>query len=185
MERGLMATHGHNLYNELLHVPLVMKFPKGKWSKTFINDPVGLADLLPTVLDYLEISPPKQIQGISLIKAIKNGGVDSSLTKRIIFSERGWATDLGLEVSAQTLTEKYYQRAKKPDEFYDISLDPKEQKNIFGTRKEKESKFQDQVKKYKRNNKTLHLLSLDQQPSGTVDMDEELEDQLRALGYLH
>lgn len=189
MERGLMAAHGHTLYNELLHVPLVMKFPKGKWSKTFINDPVGLADLLPTVLDYLEISPPKHIQGISLIKAIKNGGVDSSLTKRIIFSERELrelgGTDLKMETSAQTLSEKYYQRVNKPDEFYDISLDPEEQKNIFGTRKERESNLQDQVKKYRRKNKTLHLLSLDQQPPSTVDMDEELEDQLRALGYLH
>ena len=121
-----------------------------------------------------------------MIKAIKNGGVDSSLTKRTIFSERVMGDkDLRMEVSAQTRIEKYYQRVNKPDEFYDISLDPKEQKNIFGTRKEKALKFQDQVKKYRRKNKALHLLSLDQQPPSTVDMDEELEDQLRALGYLH
>lgn len=186
MEHGRLARHGHTLYNELLFVPLIIKFPKGKWGGTVINDPVESVDIMPTVLDFLETPSPKHIQGISLLNAIKNGGSPSTpaVKKRSVFSER-LIQGSDLEVSVQTLTEKYYHRVVQSDEFYDISKDPLEQKNISGTRKNSELIFQNRIKSFKRKNKNLYSLSSGSSDAIQPEMDKETEDQLRALGYLH
>jgi len=186
MEHGQLARHGLTLYNELLFVPLIIKFPHGKWGGTVINDPVESVDIMPTVLDFLETPGPKHVQGISLLNTIKNGGslVTPAAKKRSVFSER-LIQGSELEVSVQTLTEKYYHRVVQSDEFYDISKDPLEQKNISGTRKNSEFIFQNRIKIFKRKNKNLYSLSSGPSDAIQPEMDKETEDQLRALGYLH
>jgi len=42
--------HGRTLYEELLHVPLLIKYPGSKWAGTRVDERVSLLDLLPTLL---------------------------------------------------------------------------------------------------------------------------------------
>ena len=59
--------HGHTLYEEMIHVPLVIKLPEQYAGGTRVGDPVSTVDIMPTILDFLEIVPKKnQMQGISL-----------------------------------------------------------------------------------------------------------------------
>ncbi|MEE8311566.1 MAG: sulfatase [Candidatus Binatia bacterium] len=45
--------HGHTLYDELLHVPLLVRFP-GAWrGGTRVTTPVGTVDVLPSIVDVL------------------------------------------------------------------------------------------------------------------------------------
>ena len=58
--------HGKTLYQEVLHVPLIMSFPRRLMGPKIITDPVSTLDVLPTVLDMLDISLPDKTAGISL-----------------------------------------------------------------------------------------------------------------------
>jgi len=49
--------HTKKLYQELIHVPLMIKFP-GNNNKKTINDSVELIDLMPTIIDYMGFSIP-------------------------------------------------------------------------------------------------------------------------------
>jgi len=58
--------HGHTLYNELVRIPLVLKIPG--LNKGTCRNKVQLIDIYPTILDLLEIEPPCQMDGISLLR---------------------------------------------------------------------------------------------------------------------
>ncbi len=60
--------HGHSLYNELLHVPLVLA--GGKIKPKEINRPVSLVDIFPTILDRVGVRVPSSlsIAGKHLLK---------------------------------------------------------------------------------------------------------------------
>ena len=42
--------HDQSLYQELVHIPFMVRFPGGEYAGTRIDDPASLVDLLPTVL---------------------------------------------------------------------------------------------------------------------------------------
>jgi arylsulfatase A-like enzyme len=66
-DHGLIG-HGHSVYDELIHVPLIIKIP-GAENKV-VDDQVELIDIFPTVLDILGISIPNQLEGKSLTRLI-------------------------------------------------------------------------------------------------------------------
>jgi len=45
--------HEQSVYNELLRVPLIIRFPAGKFGGQRIMEPVSLVDIMPTILDYI------------------------------------------------------------------------------------------------------------------------------------
>ena len=64
-------THGHAPYEELIHVPMVMKFPKSKYAGQRVNQLVSLLDIFPTVTmaSNLIINPTDHrfVQGMNLL----------------------------------------------------------------------------------------------------------------------
>jgi len=52
LERGRVG-HGWSLYEEQLRVPMIVKYPMGKFAGTRRHDPVSHADLAPTVADVV------------------------------------------------------------------------------------------------------------------------------------
>ena len=71
MEHGGMG-HGTTLYQELLHVPLIIVHKGNSDIKeSVINSKVRNIDIFPTILDILDISPVADIDGISLLPLIK------------------------------------------------------------------------------------------------------------------
>lgn len=70
--------HGHSLYNELIKVPLIIKFPGSKFKNLNIEDNVGIIDVLPTLLDYLDIEQKGKIDGISLMPLIRGSATPAA-----------------------------------------------------------------------------------------------------------
>jgi arylsulfatase A-like enzyme len=60
------AYHGHTLYNELLHVPLVWYDPALARRGVRVVDPVSLVDIVPTVLARLGLPPAADLDGIDV-----------------------------------------------------------------------------------------------------------------------
>lgn len=76
--------HGKFLFDELLRVPLMVKFPKQQYKGTVVDDLVGLIDIVPTICDFLGIDTKNYIhQGKSLLK-IMNSGQNK---RRFLFSQ--------------------------------------------------------------------------------------------------
>src|SRR5262249_1324620 len=62
--------HGHTLYDELLHVPLIIHGPGIESQR--IDTPVSLLDVVPTILDLLGQPVPKEVVGRSLMPLVRH-----------------------------------------------------------------------------------------------------------------
>jgi Sulfatase/Domain of unknown function (DUF5666) len=69
-DHGAMLAHGRTLYRELLHVPLIVKFPDGAFAGRHVGEPVELIDVVPTLLDLLG-RPPLAVSGKSLLPLLR------------------------------------------------------------------------------------------------------------------
>ncbi|MFO0752365.1 MAG: sulfatase-like hydrolase/transferase [Thermodesulfovibrionales bacterium] len=67
--------HAENLYQSLLHVPLMIKFPK-QTSRVNVEDHVRTIDLFPTLFDYVGLKTGSSTDGKSLIPALSGQEVD-------------------------------------------------------------------------------------------------------------
>jgi len=66
--------HGHNLYDELVHVPLVVFSPHMVTPQT-VRDPVSTMDIFPTVIDLLGLPrPQRSFDGVSFAPLIRESG---------------------------------------------------------------------------------------------------------------
>jgi hypothetical protein len=66
-ERELWFDHGTTAHEEQLHVPLVIRYPRGEGGGVTVDALVGLEDVMPTVLDYLGLKLPDGMDGHSLL----------------------------------------------------------------------------------------------------------------------
>ena len=66
------ATHGIFLYDATLHVPLIVAGPEIPPGKV-IGDQVRSIDLHPTVMEFLNLQPSSEAQGVSLWPVIRQG----------------------------------------------------------------------------------------------------------------
>ena len=121
--------HGFSLYNELIHVPLVIKLPKIKAGKV-IKDQVSSLDVMPTILDLLDVKMPekaaKQLRGQSLAPAFKGKSVAKD-----VYSE----TDYRQYTYKRSITTKdgwkfIYTLENKSRELYNLKKDPQELTNL-------------------------------------------------------
>src|ERR1700730_5673013 len=63
-------THGFFLYDETIHVPLLIKLPSAASAGKKIENQVGLVDVLPTILQAVKIPVPPEMQGESLLSML-------------------------------------------------------------------------------------------------------------------
>lgn len=68
--------HGHNIHQELVHVPLLVYYPKAIKGGTVVNAGVDVLDVYPTIVDALGGKRPKDLQGKSVLPLIfgEHGG---------------------------------------------------------------------------------------------------------------
>ncbi|PYX90318.1 MAG: hypothetical protein DMG68_02245, partial [Acidobacteria bacterium] len=64
------STHGVFLYDETLHVPLLLKLPADRGAGKKLEMRVGLVDVAPTILQEAGIPIPPGVQGQSLLTMI-------------------------------------------------------------------------------------------------------------------
>jgi len=117
-------THGIFLYDETIHVPLVVKLPEAHPTAKRVPAKVRLVDIAPTLLEIAAIPVPSQMQGQSLLRIAKTssggGSGDQPVYSRSDLPQRGF----GWSPLESWRAGKYlYIRAPKP-ELYDLTTDP-------------------------------------------------------------
>jgi arylsulfatase A-like enzyme/Flp pilus assembly protein TadD len=167
-------THGNFVYETTLRVPLLMKFPGGRHEGLVVEEPVGLADLGPTLAEILGAEPPKDVQGRSLLpllhgeRAPRTGILAESLYPRLHY---GWS-----EVVALRRGRLKYIDTPEP-ELYDLDSDPNETRNVASERAGTVREMRDALR-------ALEASAPEPAAIPAAALDPETERRLRALGYV-
>jgi len=112
-------SHGIFLYDEPIHVPLLVKLPEAQPAAKQVAAKVRLVDIAPTLLEIAGIPVPSQMLGQSLLRIAKSGA-DQPVYSRSDLSQRGF----GWSPLESWRAGKYlYIRAPTP-ELYDTTADP-------------------------------------------------------------
>lgn len=114
-------THGTNLYDEALHVPLIIRGPGV--APRVIDDLVSTMDVGPTILDLFGQPTPRYFMGESLVPYLL--GRSPHLTRPVLGEARLMRTLVmpnGLKVIYDTRTRQV--------ELYDLKQDPKELEDL-------------------------------------------------------
>jgi arylsulfatase A-like enzyme len=184
--------HGHQLYNESLKVPLLVKFPESRFQGTTVSKIVSLVDVVPTILEELRVDISElSLDGKSLFPVIEGKERE----------ERSFWADIGgnvlnshvpQKISTNSGTEKFILNRKYteenlsffecpppetgPVELYELIKDPGEELNIADHRA-------DLVNQLIRTIEDLYSQAR-KRKSLKPEIDEDLKEQLRALGYI-
>jgi choline-sulfatase len=120
-------THGIFLYDETIHVPLLVKLPAAQASAKKVSTKVRLVDIAPTLLEIAGASVPSQMQGQSLLRIARAASApDQPVYSRADLPQRGF----GWSPLESWRAGKYlYIRAPKP-ELYDLTVDPGATRNL-------------------------------------------------------
>lgn len=127
-----LGAHGEErsgvfLYDESIHVPLLLKLPRGQMPGTRIKNRVRLLDIAPSVLEVAGVPVSSQMQGQSLIRIAQGGAqVDLPAYTRSDIAQQAF----GCSTLESWRAGKYlYIRAPRP-ELYDLANDGAATKNL-------------------------------------------------------
>jgi arylsulfatase A-like enzyme len=186
--------HGEQLYDEVTRVPLMLwgsGIPAGKR----IPEPVGLIDVMPTILELAGVAIPGQAMGQSLVPSLASGHAPPD---RHLFSE-AW-TEKSCDryayqkpgFAVRTGTRKLI-RYRLGDvfryELYDLATDPLERSNRYAELAAESAPLQAAVDAYASDcqARAEALRTGAQAPAAPVEavpLDARQREKLRALGYL-
>lgn len=120
-EHGTVGWHSHTLYDELLHVPLVVRFPRAGFAGTRIDRQVRSLDIAPTVVAALGLDAPAAFQGIDLGALLRGEPQDELVA--VSRQDRPPGKDIeSVRTADWKLTEgKLFHLAEDPGELWDIT----------------------------------------------------------------
>ena len=116
-------THGNDLYQELIHTPLIFRVPGVK--PVWVNGLTMDLDFMPTLLDILGVDIPSTAQGKSLVPML----VDAKARVRDYqIAQKGGDNHVA---SFRNGDWKLIMKLDTPSGLYDLSSDPGETKNLI------------------------------------------------------
>jgi len=171
-ERGQLA-HGDTLNEQLVRVPLLIKWPGGMGAGEVVRTPVSLLDLAPTLLDTAGIPVPKDWQGISLRRQPSGGEPPA----RILFAQ------LPSEKQAMALDFPYkllldYSTEPPSPALYQVVTDPLEMNNLADVERGKTAQLLDLIQKHLQTTPPLTKLARQ------AVIDTRVIEELKNLGYV-
>ena len=163
-------THSYFAYNNTIHIPYIIRIPGSEGVE--INKNVAHIDIFPTICDVLDIDIPDHIQGDSLAGVMRG---EDKKDKYIYFESltpylnRDWAPLRGFIKG----NDKFIDQPIR--EFYDLSGDMSEEKNLIGEKNSGNLKYE--------LNKLISGLSNEDKLKRAGNLDPEAQKKLKSLGY--
>ena len=159
-EHKLMGHH-FCLYDTLLHVPLVIRYPELFEPGVRVSEQVQLTDLFPTILDMLDIDWDRDyIQGSNLLSKIESPGDDYAIAEcapahgvmTTMKKRSGGQFDYSVYArrlkAVRTEEFKYIWASDGLDELYNLKQDPAELTNIIDSEPEKAAELRAVLKQW-------------------------------------
>jgi choline-sulfatase len=186
--------HGIFLYDETIHVPLLLKMPAKRSGGTRVDVRVGLVDVMPTILQTLGIPAPHAVQGESLlpwmkiklkIKATTTKPADArrpsatmASADRAAYAETDYPhRDFGWSSLRALRADKYLFIEAPRQELYEQSADPKAEHNLSSAAPAVTDTLTGRLDAFRR--KTASVAN-----PAKVEVNPQLQQQLAALGYV-
>lgn len=187
-DHGLVG-HGNSLYEELLRVPLIMrfpvlvKFPKLQLGGKVLTQPARQIDIVPTTLDLLGIKPEGLIFGTSLLPLISGKRESLQELEYVISEEILQQPELHNIRSIRSGAWKYiitqdFEKNEFKRELYNLSENPAETVNLC----EQQSPLALQLEQ-RLFTELSNLERLKTTPRVYVP-DKQVLEKLKALGYI-
>ncbi|HLX83967.1 MAG TPA: sulfatase-like hydrolase/transferase [Terriglobales bacterium] len=197
--------HGMFLYDETIHVPLLLKLPANRLAGKRVEDRVALAEVAPTLLEAAGMATPATMQARSLFplfegqqaknpKAGSQAGNDTTndvtrdaaqlqsgdkakQEERPIYSETNYAhRAFGWSELYSWRTGKYLYVEAPKRELYDQSADPEAAKNLAPAAKAVADTLDSQLTEFRGKTSSAQ--------TEATKLDPSQAEKLRALGYL-
>ncbi|MGE5570587.1 MAG: sulfatase [Rhodospirillales bacterium] len=172
-----LVLHGNSIYQALLHVPLVIKFPGNKRTG-FMDEPVSLIDVAPTILSALDLPVPENMQGLDLL-------AQGPAPARQLFSEsfpcpalhRSDCPPEGCRAQAVfSWPLKYASSSSGRRELFDLAKDSREDHNIFSKEPQAAKELSLELARW--------LKTVPVQAGRRSGIEAETLQQLKSLGYV-
>jgi arylsulfatase A-like enzyme len=168
--------HAVHLYDEQIHVPLLLRWPGHLPEGRRIATPVELADVAPTVLELAGVASSAPRDGRSLAASVRAGAEPPARPifgiRRLVDEKTGW--DRGVKLSVRTRDWKYIFASESPHELYDLALDPTEHRNVLDEHADRARELRGQLEAHVAVLPKLH---------DPAPLSEETRRALQALGY--
>ncbi|HEY8514410.1 MAG TPA: sulfatase [Candidatus Binatia bacterium] len=183
-ENGYYLEHGNVPYQSNAAIPMIFVLDGRLEAGRVVEHPVGLLDLMPTVLALTGVPVPEGVQGTSLVPLL-DGARDGG--PRYVFMESGKLTPSQLSVRKGAWKLVHLRAAgdrawlgRKELELYDLSRDPKEERDVRAEHPEIAAELETTLATWLRETPRY-------KGTGKTDLrqlDERTQDMLRALGYI-
>lgn len=180
--------HGTTLYDELIHVPLIIKYPGYIPAGKIITEQVSLVDIMPTLLDLagIKFKDSLQIQGQSLMGLIQ----DNKIPEKSVYSEIDIKNNqyTGYK-SIRTSRYKYiWSPESGKEEFYDLIGDPQELINLINIKPTQAGIVKNEMSNWLEESNRLakRFKPHDNKPKNKKkeDITREQKEKLKSLGYI-
>jgi len=167
--------HAHTVFQELLHVPLLLRVPALLKQSHRIAQRVSLVDVVPTLLELLALPAPPGLVGHSLVPLL-HGEPEPT---HPLFAE-GYASYAKLQSVIDGDLKLIRNIETHAVSLFDLAADPGEKNDIAASRPADVERMQALL------DSTLGIpKSVVQDPMGLPkDVDTKTKDQLRHLGYI-
>jgi arylsulfatase A-like enzyme len=171
--------HGHTLYEPQIRVPLIVKPPRSRGRGLTVAPAVRNMDIMPTVLDYCDVSDPAGIDGRSLRPLIEETGGMTRPTCLETHNLQPPGHQMGYRTEDHKLI---YDLFNGQTELYDLRADPSEENDLMEAppSPELEARLKGEMLGRLKAG-ALEDLALPEKPA---EIRPEIRDRLRALGYV-
>jgi arylsulfatase A-like enzyme len=185
-EHGSLEGHQWTLYDEVIHVPLIVRLPGDERAGETVEGPVQLIDIATTILRLLEIPVPGAFQGRDLRPWIAGaaptgeplaafGEIDRFNRKQYVRTERYkliHTDDIGENKRGVPVEPGY--------ELYDLLRDPAEQRDALEQHAAVAGELMWRLERHRRSHADAAPVS----PAPGIPLSDTELSRLRSLGYV-
>lgn len=189
-EHGSMEGHQWTLYEEVVHVPLIIRAPDRAAAGAVVRRPVELIDIATTILAWLDIEAPPTFQGEDLkpwmdgrtervADTLAYGEIDRFNKKQFLRTDRYkliHTDDIGKNKRGVPVQAGY--------ELYDIREDPTEQRNLFNDLPDVAGSLMWVLEQHRRSRPEAVSAPSRRRPEREVKLSAHELERLRSLGYV-
>jgi len=188
-----LLIHGQELYEQVIKIPLIIKYPLASSRKGIYTNKVCLVDLMPTVLNFLQLKRPDDISKGDLLTISspviaetymhQQQFIDTFVTKHIKDKKFLVKNELTRELKVlfegnYKLIKEYKNKSSGRDLLYDLQNDPLEEHNLINEMPQQVSKMEQQL--------DLIFSKIEKKPGSDVPVtiNKDVLENLKALGYI-
>ena len=174
------TTHGVFLYEETLHVPLLIRFPQRQAAGVRVPTRVRLADIAPTVLESIGMPVPPEMRGQTLQPLL---AATANRDDRPVYAESAYPRRaFGWSPLVSWRSDRFLYVKAPRRELYDLVSDPAAARNLADSRGRVADGLDAELARFLREVEPRDTRGGGKPPAPAVD--REVAERLAALGYV-